>query len=84
MDNIDNKKLEDVSFLTAKILLDHFQLWDFVLKVYALNAANSYLESGLPLPVLDFATFTNTKVGFNGQFIRLCTDLSVNFENILS
>ncbi|KAI6183603.1 Bactericidal permeability-increasing protein-like protein [Aphelenchoides bicaudatus] len=63
-------------------LLD--KLWSFVLKVIAVKLANGYLESGIPLPPLTFATFKNTKLGFNGQFVRFCTDVDVNFENILN
>ena len=48
----------------------------------ATTVANDIAGSGIPLPPVDFAKFSNAHLAFNGPFMQLCSDVQVDFSNL--
>lgn len=56
------------------------EIWESDLKAHIEKWITEFSQPGIPLPSLKFANFYNTRVGFNGPFMRLCSDVDIKFE----
>ena len=45
--------------------------------------ANGVLDNGMPLPPIDFITFQNAEIKFNGPLVEFCSDFNVDFMKML-
>uniref|UniRef100_A0AC34GV75 Uncharacterized protein n=1 Tax=Panagrolaimus sp. ES5 TaxID=591445 RepID=A0AC34GV75_9BILA len=58
-------------------------IWSTALKDVAEIIANGVLNNGMPLPPIDYVTFKNAQIKFNGPLVEFCSDFYVDFMKIL-
>uniref|UniRef100_A0A914PPG9 Uncharacterized protein n=1 Tax=Panagrolaimus davidi TaxID=227884 RepID=A0A914PPG9_9BILA len=58
-------------------------IWSTALKDVAQIIANGVLDNGMPLPPIDYISFKNAQIKFNGPLVEFCSDFNVDFMKIL-
>jgi hypothetical protein len=79
--NIYKSKLSADSPIIGKIdedVLD--KLWESNIRAKIEEWVAELAGPGIPLPSLKFAHFYNTQIGFNGPFVRFCSDVDIKYE----
>ena len=59
------------------------KIWEFGLKNVLEFVINDALKDGVPLPKLDFITFADVQLSFNGPFVQVCSNINVDFDEML-